>query len=424
MDEDRSTLHLCQKCNMRMRADQFYTYRDGTKAELCKKCLTMHVDNFDESTFLWILEKMDVPYIPEEWNVIRDRMYARDPNKMNGMTVMGRYLAKMKLKQWNIYRWSDTEKLKREKERKEREEIEEQKRLEDDAKKRFVKGEISEAEYRTLTSTETQRENEDLIERIASYPTKPPTSKKARSPLVISGEPEIGNFYDEKEFMSEDELTDPSNELTDEDKLYLAMKWGRLYKPYEWIELEKKYNEMMNSFDIQDSDTEGTLILICKTYLKMNQAIDCGSMDEYQKLSRVYDLLRKSGKFTAVQNKKEKENCLDSVGELVAYCEKHGGEIPKYKIETDLDTVDVIIKDMKNYTKTLIYEDTALSQQIEDYLKRKEISEDMRRDKEEAKKKGLTDVPVDDLDIQKYYERLEEEKEKDMKVVYEGDDEV
>jgi hypothetical protein len=38
--------------------------------------------------------------------------------------------------------------------------------------------------------------------------------------------------------------------------------------------MEKKFNEMCESFDIQDSDTEGNLILICKTFLKMNEAIN------------------------------------------------------------------------------------------------------------------------------------------------------
>ena len=50
-----------------------------------------------------------------------------------------------------------------------------------------------------------------------------------------------------------EEDNDPAAELTQEDKLYLAMKVGRLYKPSEWVELEKHYNEMMNSFDIQDA---------------------------------------------------------------------------------------------------------------------------------------------------------------------------
>jgi hypothetical protein len=48
------------------------------------------------------------------------------------------------------------------------------------------------------------------------------------------------------------------------------MKWGRLYSEEEWIALEKNYTEMCNSFDIQDQDTKNTLILLCKTNLKMN----------------------------------------------------------------------------------------------------------------------------------------------------------
>lgn len=77
---------------------QFYTHRNGEKTDMCKKCLTMHIDNFNPDTFLWLLEKMDVPYVAEEWNILRDRAFAKNPN-LNGMSVFGRYLSKMKLKQ-------------------------------------------------------------------------------------------------------------------------------------------------------------------------------------------------------------------------------------------------------------------------------------------------------------------------------------
>jgi hypothetical protein len=89
---------------------QFYTYKDGRKTELCKKCLTMHIDNFNPDTYLWLLEKMDVPYVPEEWNVLRDRAFEKNPN-LNGMSVFGKYLSKMKLKQWKDFSWADSERL-------------------------------------------------------------------------------------------------------------------------------------------------------------------------------------------------------------------------------------------------------------------------------------------------------------------------
>ena len=94
--------YTCNKCGKSMDEINFYTYKNGKKTELCKKCLTMHINNFEPNTFLWALEKMDVPYVPEEWNILRDKAYAKDPYKMNGMSVFGKYLSKMRLKQHQI----------------------------------------------------------------------------------------------------------------------------------------------------------------------------------------------------------------------------------------------------------------------------------------------------------------------------------
>jgi hypothetical protein len=46
---------------------------------------------------------MDVPYVPAEWNTLRDRIYEKDPSKLKSSSVFGRYLSKMKLKQWKQY---------------------------------------------------------------------------------------------------------------------------------------------------------------------------------------------------------------------------------------------------------------------------------------------------------------------------------
>ena len=103
----------CEKCNRTMAAEQFYTsnnlekYPDG-KFKQCKKCMTMHVDNWKPDTYLWILQEADVPYIAEEWNKLMMK-YCKDRSKVTGMTVIGRYLGKMKLTQWRDYRWKDSE---------------------------------------------------------------------------------------------------------------------------------------------------------------------------------------------------------------------------------------------------------------------------------------------------------------------------
>ena len=261
-------------------------------------------------------------------------------------------------------------------------------------KEKFDAGEISEAEYKTMTSTVSQHKNPTV------------------TPVVVGG-----NAYDENNFMPEEELN-LANDLTEDDKKFLAMKWGRLYKPNEWIELERNYTEMSNSFDIQDADTINTLILICKTNLKMNQAIDCGDLDGFQKLSRVSESLRKSAKFTAAQNKEQKNDFVDSVGELVAMCERDGF-IPRFVTDVPQDKVDATLQDMNNYLNKLVTQDLGFGQQIEDALKKIQIQKEMN-ETEAAIIDGTDDVvELMDQDHQEFYETIREQKEQDIETIQE-----
>ena len=387
---------LCTKCGKMMDENtQFYTYKNGDKTTMCKKCLTMHIDNFNPETFLWLLQDMDVPYIEAEWNVLRDRAFAKNPN-LNGMSVFGKYLSKMKLKQWNQYGWNDTERLKVLNEEKLKVKQAEKEQFESLLKAQFDNGEITEAQYKTLISTETQ--NEDY------YAGTGPA-------LHIPGAA-ADNPYQENNFIDESLLSGPAAQLTDEDKIYLAMKWGRLYQPADWIELERNYNEMMNSFDIQDADTINTLILLCKTNLKMNQAIDCGDVEGFQKLSKVSESLRKSAKFTAAQNKEQKSDYVDSVGELVAMCERDGF-IPRFATDIPQDKVDLTLKDMNSYVHKLVTQDLGFGQQIEDALKKIQIQQQMRESEETSKMMDGETTELIDEDYEEFYNSIEEQKELD-----------
>ena len=389
--------YTCEKCHKTMDEKQFYTYKNGNKTELCKKCLTMHIDNFNPDTFLWLLKKMDVPYVPSEWNVLRDRAYAKDPNKMNGMSVFGKYLSKMKLKQWKDYGWEDSERLQAKELENNKDKIEEWQELEKLTQERFENGEISEAEYKTLVSASTQNE-------MLNGPT-----------LMVAAAPP------EDPYIQEDELYDLSDELTEEDKKYLAMKWGRLYKPSEWIELEKIYEQMTASFDIQDADTINTLILICKTNLKMNQAIDIGDLDGFQKLSRVSESLRKSAKFTAAQNKEEKNDFVDSVGELVSMCEREGF-IPRFATDIPQDKVDLTLKDMNKYLYKLVTQDLGFGQQIEDALQKIKIQQEMQESNDLSLNADADTEELIDQDYEDFYQSVHNQKEKDLDMQEEGDD--
>ena len=394
---------FCDKCGKSMAQIQFYTYPDGSKSRLCKHCLTMHIDNFDEKTFLWLLQDFDVPYVPGEWNKIRDKAFAKDPKKMNGMSVFGKYLSKMKLNQFKDKTWKDSEELQEEYNKKKAAADEALEAQRENLKERYEAGEISEAEYKTLMDTKEQKEE---------YYRKAAAAAGSKDPYL--GE---HNAYNEAEFMDASDLPDPAAELTQEDKIYLAMKWGALYKPSEWVELERMCKDMEQSFDIQDADSRATLILLCKTNLKANQAIDSGDFDGYQKLSKVSESLRKTAKFTAAQKKDVETNFVDSVGELVAMCEREGGFIPRFITDTPQDVVDVTLKDMQEYTRRLVTEDLGLGQQIEDAIKKFQIQQDAAN--EVAAKAAANDEDADDdfgitdADLEALYADVEEQREQD-----------
>lgn len=122
MAEARTEI-TCKKCGKTMLADNFYLSRNLEKfapdgrVDTCKKCLTMHVNNWEPSTFLNILELIDVPYIEVEWNTLLDK-YGKDPKKTSSTAIIGRYLAKMKLRQYADLRYSDTLRFREEQDKK------------------------------------------------------------------------------------------------------------------------------------------------------------------------------------------------------------------------------------------------------------------------------------------------------------------
>ena len=213
-------------------------------------------------------------------------------------------------------------------------------------------------------------------------------------------------------------------ELTEEDRLYLRLKWGKAYKPDEWIELEKLYKDMEESYDIQTAGHKDTLKLICKTSLKANQLIDMGDIEGYQKMSKVYDTLMKSGKFTAAQNKAENGEYVDSVSELVALCERDAF-IPRYYTDGPQDKVDRVIQDLQSYTRNLVLEELHLGPLIEKAIRNNMADSDNDDDDEDYDEESELErslyeedeIVIEDEDYEEYAE-LQEELEKQDDILY------
>ena len=347
------TTYYCEKCNKTLAATEFYKsnnlekYPNEGKFPKCKKCMTMHVDNWDPSTYLWILQEADVPYVPDEWNKLM-ATYGKDPSKITGMTIVGRYLGKMQLKQYREYRWKDTEFLQE---------------LANSKIEQTMKRQGYDAQQ---IATAVQKASFE----IPIGELSPPPETDEYNPYLASGDEDY--FADNLNTTANTEL-----DLTEEDIIYLRLKWGKAYKPEEWVRLEQLYEEMMNSYDIQAAGHIDTLKLICKTSLKANQLLDIGDIEGAQKMIKMYDGLMRSGKFTAAQNKAENGEYVDSISELVAICEAEGF-IPRYYVDEPKDKVDRVIQDLQNYTHTLIVEEMNLGSLIERAVK--QIEEDKIND--------------------------------------------
>ena len=385
--------HFCKKCGKTMNDSEFYTsknvekYPPDGKMDICKKCLTMHVDNWDPETYKWILQEIDVPYIKEEWDALLEK-YGKDPKKVTGLTIIGRYLSKMKLKQWSQYSWADTEAL------------EEEQRM------------------RKINQMKAQGMTGEEIETELATDRTPPKPKILTEPQEAVGTPE---YYDPSD--ADDDFSD---KLTEEDKVMLRLKWGRGYRPEEWVRLEQLYNDMMASYDIQGAGMKDTLIMICKTSLKSNQLLDCGDVDGAQKMIKMYDSLMKSAKLTAAQNKAESGEFVDSVGEMVLICEREGF-IPRYYTDGPQDKVDKVLQDLQHYTYTLVTEEMNLGNMIDASVRA--IAQDKEREAKidvdggDEEDSEIYDYPEDkvltDADYEEFEEMKQQEAEKDKEYLRE-----
>ena len=397
---------FCDRCKKTMSSREFYKTNNLIKyptgwLNKCKYCITAHVDNWDPNTYLWILEELDVPYVPKEWDSLL-ATFGKDPKKMTGVTIMGRYISKMHLNQYKDKRWADTEVLRR---------IEEKRMREAMAKQGYSSAEIDEAvesnpQLRPLDGTHfeepkiiTHSPMDDLANKVAA-----------------EGAP-IGDGYTSATY---DDSSDLGIELSDEDIVYYRTKWGKSYKPDEWVQLESLYQNMKDSYDVQGAGHEDTLKLACKTSLKSNQLLDIGDIDNAKKMVSMYDQLMKSGNFTAAQNKKEKGEFIESISELVELCEREGF-IPRYYTDGPKDRVDETILDLKNYTKSLVVEEMNLGNLIEGAVRTMVQEENKEEDEDiEDEELDLEEIEqIKDEDYSEFVDFVEDESADDEDMIAE-----
>lgn len=374
----------CEVCHRVLKKINFYQTRNYDKypdgyLHKCKKCLTVTVNNWKPSTFLHILQEIDVPYIPKEWNSLLNK-YGLDPRKTTGTTILGRYLSKMKLRQYDGEKFKDTEKYVRD---------------DNEQRKVFLQ------QVRSASKGLESLTDEDLENTLVEKPEEENNWDKLDIDFTVgSYEQELTNT-DDNATISNDcykpaeipagfgqtPTINYEDELTPEEQKYLIFKWGKSYSLEDLVRMETLYQETAESFDVSNPNHKDYLKKICKASLQLDRSLDYGDSDSAAKYSRMYDMMNKSAKFTAAANKTEKEEFIGSVGELVAVCEKEGF-IPRFHNEEQKDIVDKTLEDMNNYVEKLISNEMNLTDLIESAIQMIAIEEAKQRESEDEE---LTD---------------------------------
>jgi len=152
--------------------------------------------------------------------------------------------------------------------------------------------------------------------------------------------------------------------LTSEEIRELKTTWGEDYSEDQYFQLEQQFNDMKNSYILQDPIAISTAKMICKMTVKMNKFLDIDDIESASKLSRQLDLFIKSANLAPVQQK-DRQHTTFAISQLAFLVEREGGFIPEFYIEKPNDKIDMILQDMKEYTAYLVRGESNIAEMVE-----------------------------------------------------------
>lgn len=511
---DYHTRKKCSRCGRSLPLTNYFKDRTGTRIDLCKTCLTANIDNRKPSTFMWILEMMDVPYVEPLWIDLCKQKYKKDPAKFGPSSVLGTYIRSMNMSQFREFDYANSDEATESyyashggrpedlaahadaaraeaQERIESGEVTDPNELArlraiaadfdankvDTRLKEAKKSDFNEKAAREALNLakddpntskvasamvshkiaqqaiqeELDRKRREELERwkeenaqyvdadsrhfmeVQAQQFTPAQDLSASIPQVLPSLSSLGQIASLEPCVdvpapasaptpaanppATQTVVDAATrrdaaimeQLTEDDVRRLSIKWGESYRASEWLRMEEMYQKYANEYEIS-VDREQVLIQMCKVNLAMDNALEDGDVNGYSKYSGAFDQLRKSAKFTEAQNKEEKAQYLDSVGELVRAVEREGGIIPQfdYKNKYNKDKVDLTLQDMKAYTYNLVKNEMGLGDLIESYIAKLEESKKAQDNNMDLRAGLITSSKDEDAIADEWSKNLEE----------------
>lgn len=316
----------------------------------CKACATSIVDPYKPSTYRPLLEELDVVHDVDLWeNTVKK--YADERGVCSGTKVVGAYLGSVKLGQYKDLRWVDTEA--RAAEKSHREAVAQ---AQSEAHRLRFQNAFGSGAAAAQANIDRSLLTEEEIAIIFNAP-------KPSEPALLVETPD--GFEDgSRAHIAVSSSSVQRGTLSAEDAAYLSSKWGAIYVEQELLYMERLYHDMCSSYEITTASHFDYLQKICKVSLKCEAALDVNDFEAYNKVARIYDMLMKSAKFTAAQNKSESSLQEESLARAILLMEEHGS-IPLPDLDVARDEIDFVMKDMMRYTKRLIMEEAGLGNSIE-----------------------------------------------------------
>lgn len=350
----------CKCCGKQLDIKNFFTSKnkelhpDGY-LDVDKNCALMFFDYANPATFMKVLEEADIPWVPHKYLEI---LYSDfKPMQPNNKALVGKYISKMKLSQYNKYKYSDSVMLQEE--------------------AGYTKEEISDPfkfDYPDWGMPPNFFMPLSIdIDRMPQGSVDPDSSKPAFAAIENGG---IIAGVD-------------TSILTEEDVRYLSDHWGATASLEDCIKCERAYQQMVNNeYEVKTTTHKDYIKKLCILSIKADKALEVGDFDGYSKLMKVYDQITKAADLQPKSSTSESGEQYMDIGTIARICEEDDF-IPNWDIEINQDKLDLTIVDFKLFLKRLVDNDPSIKEmmsEVEKKIKAKDAEELELLDEEEERK--------------------------------------
>lgn len=210
-----------------------------------------------------------------------------------------------------------------------------------------------------------------------------------------------------KDLKEQNRLDDELPIIKEEKRKMMIARWGANYDDEALDYLERLYNGLLNTQNINGDLQIDQALKVCKISYEIDCCIREGK--DFDKLLSSYDKILKEGNFTPKNVKNV--NDFDTFGEVALWLEKNGWK-NKYYDDVTRDIVDESMKSIEAFNQRLYLNESGIGESITDRIENLKFAEQKSsNDFEDDDLKYLNNsYDIEDYDTHTYNELIKGEK--------------